>query len=1125
MKGDFSRWTFDRKHHYNAVLKQQGRVELDADANEQAAIQGYRDRTTTRDVVGPCGVPRVLGSPDPGGFRVALKRPSLQDVRFAGTKLGLAVGDDGLILLTRDGGSTWQQQEVPGALPTLRGVGHDGKAGILVVGDRGTTLVWEAEHEQWRVLATGGEQDLYWVGIAPRVGAWTVGEGGLILFYDGKKLHQQKSRTSACLRGAWFGEDGSPGWVVGDNGTLLLSEDRGGAWKPVKSGTKADLHAVCLIKTGNHGWAVGGRGTILSVNKGDAGWTVEDESVENTPGLRAVHFPSRMTGWAVGEDGVILNWRGGRWTRQDSPTEEDLNGVWFADNKTGWAVGNNGTAVLTLDAGETWRLVESVPPEMVVGAGRIYVDGILCEVEKPVTYASQPDYWPGGLEPPSAAGRPRTDLVYLDVWDRHITALEDPGLREPALGGPDTATRLKTVWQVKIHRGPTPAHKDELVGILGRIRADLMRLSENIGSVTAAREVLESIEESGREAARTMEQRGTVDPELSRAFSNPAETLMPGGKKVSAAEVARVAVLLERYKEQVAGPEPEVTCCFKPPECEPATGDLRARTRPSEGDKPCLMRPDAGYSLLENQLYRVEVHQPGRLGQATFKWSRDNGSVAASITKIDGQSVYVRHTGKDRVLGFAEGQWVEVVDDRMELHDQAGTLAKVARVDHDARKVEIDPATPVPAVDWKRHPLLRRWDSPGELRVEVPATNEGWIPLEGGIEVKFGDGTYKAGDFWLIPARTATGDIQWPRDAAGNPDSRPPLGIKHHFCPLALLEWKQGGRVVARDCRRFFYPLAPPALHVVGINWKNDAAHEPAQLVEGLRIKLDGEPRPETVSDSSVVVTLEMPFPGNPLFSYDLTVDGEVGPDPDQPNVIVWKPASKAQSGTKARKNVEVSAALLTRSLAAPGGGLRVRVLLRGRLIWREGSGLRQYLDGQVFGIPAKRPDGSYRTGLLWPSGRGEQASDFESWFWLGSQAAEGLRVKAASIFRTSEGELDRMEAEYKPQLNWTEGHAPDCVDVEFTAGPDMETVNAETFRVTDRNGRNVAGQRSLLTATPPVVRFKAEKTLPATCAVAVTAGIKDATGTALDGEPTQLPSGDGTPGGDFTFDVVMTAG
>lgn len=43
-------------------------------------------------------------------------------------------------------------------------------------------------------------------------------------------------------------------------------------------------------------------------------------------------------------------------------------------------------------------------------------------------------------------------LAYLEVWHREVDALEDPHLREVALGGPDTAERVQTVWQVKVLR-------------------------------------------------------------------------------------------------------------------------------------------------------------------------------------------------------------------------------------------------------------------------------------------------------------------------------------------------------------------------------------------------------------------------------------------------------------------------------------------------------------------------------------------------------------------------------------------------------------------------------------------------------------------------------------------------
>jgi hypothetical protein len=94
--------------------------------------------------------------------------------------------------------------------------------------------------------------------------------------------------------------------------------------------------------------------------------------------------------------------------------------------------------------------------DLVISPGRIYVDGLLHELPEPPDgteqrYLSQPDLpKPPPLTPPTKPDTTRTDLVYLDVWRRHITAVEDDYLREVALGGPDTATRLQTVAQVKV---------------------------------------------------------------------------------------------------------------------------------------------------------------------------------------------------------------------------------------------------------------------------------------------------------------------------------------------------------------------------------------------------------------------------------------------------------------------------------------------------------------------------------------------------------------------------------------------------------------------------------------------------------------------------------------------------
>src|SRR5262249_21351524 len=57
MKGDFTRDTFDPRRQFTRVLMQQGRVQLDADWNEQASILLHYLRGLAADLIGPHGGP------------------------------------------------------------------------------------------------------------------------------------------------------------------------------------------------------------------------------------------------------------------------------------------------------------------------------------------------------------------------------------------------------------------------------------------------------------------------------------------------------------------------------------------------------------------------------------------------------------------------------------------------------------------------------------------------------------------------------------------------------------------------------------------------------------------------------------------------------------------------------------------------------------------------------------------------------------------------------------------------------------------------------------------------------------------------------------------------------------
>jgi hypothetical protein len=72
MKGDFSRIRFNPAKQYTAVLKQQGRVDLDSDANEQCFIDGHIDGITNTDVIGQYGGPAGCA-----GFEITISGSSI----------------------------------------------------------------------------------------------------------------------------------------------------------------------------------------------------------------------------------------------------------------------------------------------------------------------------------------------------------------------------------------------------------------------------------------------------------------------------------------------------------------------------------------------------------------------------------------------------------------------------------------------------------------------------------------------------------------------------------------------------------------------------------------------------------------------------------------------------------------------------------------------------------------------------------------------------------------------------------------------------------------------------------------------------------------------------------------
>jgi nitrous oxidase accessory protein NosD len=243
---------------------------------------------------------------------------------------------------------------------------------------------------------------------------------------------------------------------------------------------------------------------------------------------------------------------------------------------------------------------------------------------------------------------------------------------------------------------------------------------------------------------------------------------------------------------------------------------------------PCELPPSGGYRGLENQLYRVEIHD-GAVGAATFKWSRDNASVASNVVEIVSQTatsteLKLASLGRDAVLRFNTGDWVEILDDRRELSGEngdpalrRGVMRKIS-VDDAKQTISFTPALPANLVPGggldtldSRHTRVRRWDQKGTVRdannnvivnldsagstglIPVPAAGV-WVVLENGIKIQFGldpsGGGFHCGDYWVSAARTNDTSVETYTQA-------PPRGIHRHYARLSIVTFPDG----ETDCR------------------------------------------------------------------------------------------------------------------------------------------------------------------------------------------------------------------------------------------------------------------------------------------------------------------------------------
>jgi len=196
---------------------------------------------------------------------------------------------------------------------------------------------------------------------------WAVGDGGIIVFWDGNSWTTQDSPTALNLYSVIFSAPDN-GWAVGgsgDTGVILHYDGTWTEWDQISfSGFQgetdtinATLYGVTLTTDGSVAWAVGSNGVVLTWDGSSNTWYGFTDVSQNT--LRGVAMTHNSAdAWMVGDSGTILHWDGANFNTMTTPTVLPLYTIQVPNSSSAMAAGgSSGNGVVLLMSDDAWTEV------------------------------------------------------------------------------------------------------------------------------------------------------------------------------------------------------------------------------------------------------------------------------------------------------------------------------------------------------------------------------------------------------------------------------------------------------------------------------------------------------------------------------------------------------------------------------------------------------------------------------------------------------------------------------------------------------------------------------------------------------------------------------------------------
>lgn len=239
---------------------------------------------------------------------------------------------------------------------------------IVAVGDDGMVVLSTDGGASWQICDSGSTADLLSVGWQDESRLWAAGKVNLGWTTEGVLLHSIDAGTNwftvighypNTLAGVFF-DDADHGWVGGTAAELLRTTDGGDIWSPVDTLGAPTYNLDFTSNTAGHSAGTGMNFTLYRTTDAGSSWAPVYESPRGT--IVGISFPTSSDGFIADVRGVVSTVDGGlTWSLASEISEVWLSDIGFAGATEGWVVGSVDTLtnadsliLKSTDAGVSW---------------------------------------------------------------------------------------------------------------------------------------------------------------------------------------------------------------------------------------------------------------------------------------------------------------------------------------------------------------------------------------------------------------------------------------------------------------------------------------------------------------------------------------------------------------------------------------------------------------------------------------------------------------------------------------------------------------------------------------------------------------------------------------------------